>query len=825
MNHKERAERLVASMSLAEKADLCSGFDLWNTKPNERLALPAIMLTDGPHGLRKQDVGAEAGALSQSVPATCFPTAAALACTWDVDLLREIGEALGNECAANDVAVLLGPGVNIKRHPLGGRNFEYFSEDPLLSGELAAALVQGIQERGVGACLKHFAANDQETTRTVVDAIVDERTLREIHLRGFEIAVRKAAPWMVMGAYNRLNGAYCCENEWLLTKVLRQEWGFEGAVVTDWGATNDRVRGIEAGLDLEMPGSAGVNDRRVAQAVEAGTLDQEALDRCVARVVELVLKSADRKQVAGVDAEAHHELARRAAAEATVLLKNDDALLPLEPSCRVAVIGAFAKTPRYQGTGSSRVTPTRLDCAFDAIQAVVDACIYAPGYDADESEPDAAKIDEAVRAAKDADVAIVFAGLPAVAESEGFDRASLALPPQHDRLIEASCAANPNTVVVLAGGAPVQMPWVDTAKAIVECYLGGQAGGSATADVLFGRCNPSGKLAETFAVHQADIGADEWFPGTGRQVQYREGLHVGYRHFDTFRQPSSCEATADAPARARVLFPFGHGLSYTEFGYDGLEVSLCAAPLEAQVSFTLANVGDVGGAEVAQLYVHKAGPGGHRPEQELRAFRKVRLAAGERERVTLDLDESAFAHFSPSVGGWVVESGEYEIRVGSSSRDIRLRQRIVVAGTPGQSEQGRAEGVEPDTRAQGANRLEVDDNTFAAMLGRPIPPPDLARPFHLNSTFAEISTTWLGRKVADGAKAEFAKRLGDDLDPATQRMIDAMATDTPLRIMVLFSEGALTFHLLEALIAVLNRRYFKALKALVSHLAEGKRTP
>ena len=430
MNDREEAAALVARMSLAEKADFCSGADFWNLPANERLGLPAIMLTDGPHGLRKQAGEGDTAGLGRSVPATCFPTAAALASTWDPDLLREVGTALGAECRANDVAVILGPGVNIKRHPLAGRNFEYFSEDPLLSGELAAAMIDGIQSQGVGACVKHFAANDQETRRMVVDAIVDERTLREIHLKGFEIAVRKAEPWMVMCAYNRLNGTYCGEHDWLQNGVLRDEWGFEGAVVTDWGAANDRVRAIAAGLDLEMPTSGGVNDRRIVAAVEAGVLDEAVLDRAVERVIEIVLKSRRAPAAATADLTAHHALARRAAAEGSVLLKNDDALLPLATTARIAVIGAFAKHPRYQGTGSSRVTPTRLDCAFDAIEAIAEAGVtFAPGYDAETGAPDAGLIDDAARVAGDADVAVVFAGLPEVIESEGFDRADLRLPP------------------------------------------------------------------------------------------------------------------------------------------------------------------------------------------------------------------------------------------------------------------------------------------------------------------------------------------------------------------------------------------------------------
>ena len=795
MNAREEAAALVARMSLAEKADYCSGADFWNLAANERLGLPAIMLTDGPHGLRKFAGEGDTTGLGRSVPATCFPTAAALASTWDPDLLHQIGTALGAECRANDVAVILGPGINIKRHPLSGRNFEYFSEDPLLSGELAAAMIEGIQSQGVGACVKHFAANDQETRRMVVDAIVDERTLREIHLRSFEIAVTKAQPWMVMCAYNRLNGTYCGEHDWLLNRVLRDEWRFEGAVVTDWGAVNDRVRGIAAGLDLEMPASGGVNDRRIVAAVENGELDEAVLDRAVERVVEVVLKSRRAPAAAATGTEGHHALARRAAAEGSVLLKNDDALLPLEPATRIAVIGAFAKHPRYQGTGSSRVTPTRLDCAFDAIEAIAEGDVtFAAGYDAETGAPDAALIDDAVRIAREADVALIFAGLPEVVESEGFDRADLRLPRQHDRLIDAVCGANPNTAVVLANGAPVEMPWVAAPKSVVEAYLGGQAGGSAIADVLFGRCNPCGKLAETFAERLAGSPGDPWFPGTGRQAQYREGLFVGYRHFDTFERP--------------VLFPFGHGLSYTAFGYEDLAVTV-QRDATVDVAFTLTNLGGTDGAEVAQVYVHHPHPPVYRPSQELKAFRKVRLGAGERARVTLRLDRAAFAYFSTANGDWVVASGEYEIRIGASSRDIRLRERIALHGDP---------AVDRDTAAPTLvdGRLAVDDETFSAMLGKPIPAAEAVRPFHLNSTFAEIATTWLGRKVAAAVKAQFARRIGVGADAATRRMIDAMANDMPLRRLVLFSGGAVSFAQIEAFVAVLNGCYVKALRLLIT---------
>lgn len=793
---RAKAAAIVARMTLAEKADLCSGADVWNLPAVTRLALPSIMLTDGPHGLRKAAPGTHSG-LARNLPATCFPTASALASTWDVDLLREIGGALGTECAAADVAVLLGPGMNIKRHPLCGRNFEYFSEDPLLSGHLAAALIDGIQSRGIGACVKHFAANDQEHARMVVDVIADERTLREIHLRGFEIAVRQSQPWTVMCAYNRLNGVYCSENGWLLNRVLRREWGFSGAVMTDWGAANDRIRGIEAGNDLEMPASGGVNDRRVAAAVRQGVLSEDVLDRSVARVVDLVWKSRERSsgRPAATD---HHALALRAAAEAAVLLKNDDNVLPLRRDTRIAVIGAFARQPRYQGTGSSRVTPTRIECAFDAIQEIVGADaahppLYAPGYEPERSELDPQRIDEARHAAAEADVAVVFAGLPSVYESEGFDRPHMRLPEQHDRLIEAVCASNPNTVVVLANGAPVEMPWVAAPKAILETYLGGQAGGAAAADILFGRRSPCAKLAETFPLRQADVPSDQWFPGANRQVQYREGLYVGYRYFDSFDRP--------------VLFPFGHGLSYTRFDYTDLHVIRIAGQ-PCRVALTLTNSGDVDGAEIVQVYVHRVDDSGpYRPEQELRGFCKVRLKAGESRELTIELDRNAFAFYHVEAGDWTIPPGEREIRVGASSRDIRLRQRLVMDASDGA--RNHFESRMNDRPVFRDGRLKLDDETFAATLGKPVPPPEAVRPFHLNSTLSEIETTRLGRLVAKRHKARFVERMGGS-DAATRKMIERMADDTPLRSLVLFSGGKVSFAMAEAFVALLNGRFLRA---------------
>ena len=800
-----QAEALVAQMSLEEKAAFCSGRDFWHTEASERLGVASIMLTDGPHGLRKQMGDADHVGIGNSVPATCFPTACALASSWDRELLREVGVALGEQCAAENVAVLLGPGMNIKRHPLCGRNFEYFSEDPLVSGELAAALIDGIQSQGVGACVKHFAVNNQEQGRMFVDAIVDERTLREIYLRGFEIAVRKAQPWTVMCAYNRLNGVYCSEHHWLLNQVLRDDWGFEGAVVTDWGAANDRVRGISAGLDLEMPASGGINDRRLVAAVRDGRLPEADLDRAVARNLSLSLPGGElREQPTVLDQDAHHALASRAAGECAVLLKNEGPLLPLASAARIAVIGAFAKQPRYQGAGSSQVNPTRLDCAFDGIAAIVGdgaSLGYAPGYDPNHSQPDAALIAEAAAVAGEAEVAMVFAGLPGIYESEGFDRSHMALPEQHDRLIAAVCEANPNTLVVLANGGPVAMPWVDGPKAIVEGYLAGQGGGAAIADVLFGRVNPSGKLAETFPLRQADVPADRWFPGTGRQVQYREGLHVGYRHFDS--------------AAAAVLFPFGHGLSYTRFEYGDLGLSADAFEQggELTASLNVTNSGEVAGAEVVQLYLHAVQSDVQRPEQELRAFAKVALAPGEIRRVALALDDAAFAIYDVGAGKWTVEAGEFELRVGASSRDIRLRTRLKVRSSQCLS------AAQPPLGDGGA---DGSDEAFAALLGKPVPPPEPARPYHLNSSLGEIGETALGRLVRSKVASGFQKRMGvTATDEPTAKMFEAMAGNMPLRSLALFSGGRLSFNGLAALVALLNHRVFRALRLLLRPSDDG----
>ncbi len=663
-----RIDDLIARMTLEEKVSLCSGRDFWNTKAVERLGIHSIRMSDGPHGLRKQPSADEAS-LQGSLPSTCFPTAVGLAASWNCALLEELGKALGKEAQAGDVGVLLGPGVNIKRSPLCGRNFEYLSEDPCLAGELAASCIRGIQSQGVGASLKHFAANNQERLRMTIDARIDMRTLREIYLPAFETAVKEGRPWTVMTAYNSLNGQHCTENAWLLGEVLREEWGFDGAVVTDWGAAADRVAGIKAGNDLEMPSSEGRADRQLIAAVKSGALEERDLDRAVANILRLVFRVEKNRRTVSLDSGTQHGLARRIAGECMVLLKNEGHLLPLEPKGRIAIIGALAKTPRYQGTGSSRINPTRLDSAWEAAGLFTgDRAIltYSEGYDLARDEPVPSLRAEAIAAAEAADVSIVFVGLTEQYESEAYDRKHLRLPPSHVDLLEAVAARQKKIVVVLSNGSPVEMPWIDQVPAVLESYLGGQAGGAATIDIVFGAVNPSGKLAETFPRRAQDNPSYLNFPGGKGRVEYREGLFVGYRYYDS--------------VDIEPLFPFGHGLSYTSFEYGQLELTprRLRAGESLSVSLNVRNIGSVRGQEVVQVYLRDEEATVVRPKKELKGFAKVDLAPGESRRVAVNLGGRAFAFWDETIDDWNIESGDFEVLVGGSSREIRLSGKVRV---------------------------------------------------------------------------------------------------------------------------------------------------
>ena len=669
------ASSLLDQLTLEEKASLCLGSDFWHTAPVPRLGIPAVMVSDGPHGLRAQPEMGDHVAISGSLPATCFPTASALGSSWDPELARRIGGALGREARAQGVAVVLGPGINIKRSPLCGRNFEYFSEDPVVSGELGAALIEGVQSQGAGTSVKHFAANNQETDRLRVSADVDERTLREIYLAAFERAV-KARPWTVMCAYNKINGVYASENAWLLTSVLREEWGFDGLVVSDWGAVHDRVAALAAGLDLEMPPNLGVSDAAIVAAVRAGELDERVLDTAVARVLHLVDRAtATAQPPPDVDADDHHALARRAAAECAVLLKNEDGVLPLRPAAgdTIAVVGEFARTPRFQGAGSSQVNPTRVDVALDELRSAVPEGVevaYAAGYAIGGTDRDEDLAAEAVALARRAGTVVAFLGLPAADESEGFDRGHIDLPGNQTALVERLAAANPDLVVVLANGSAVALAgWDGHAKAVLETWLSGQGAGRATADLLLGAVNPSGRLAETLPVRLRDNTSFLNFPGEGGHVRYGEGVFVGYRGYDALDLP--------------VSYPFGHGLSYTTFDYDDLSTAVAGrvadGDLAVTVSCRIVNTGNCRGKEVVQLYVGAVDAPVARPVRELKAFAKVDLEPGGSELVEFTLTARDFSFWSPTAGGWVVEDGRFALAVGASSRDLRLTTTVGIA--------------------------------------------------------------------------------------------------------------------------------------------------
>ncbi len=783
---------LVRGLDRRTKVRLLSGSGMFEVRGLPEHGLDRIDLADGPHGLRHQARDGDHLGLGGSTPSTCFPTAATLGSTWDVGLIEEVGTALGREAAEQGVAVVLGPGLNIKRHPAGGRCFEYLSEDPFLSGKLAAAMVRGIQSQGIGACLKHYAVNNQESHRLVVDAVVDERTLRELYLTGFEIAVAESDPWTVMCSYNLVNGVYASEHHELLQTVLRDEWGFDGLVMTDWGAANDRVAGVKAGLDLEMPGNRGAFDDALMEALDSGALTDDELDACAARVVAL-LRRARRDRPAkdratGAD-DPHHQLGRTAAAAGAVLLTNDGTL-PIEPGLakRIAVIGAFAEHPRYQGAGSSQVRPTHLDRVLDLIRSrVSDAAFdgveitYAPGYEAETGASDPTLRTEALAAAADADLVVFCGGLPAPSESEGFDRTSLDLPTGQVTLIESLAAGSAPVVVVLSNGGAVHMPWAGRVAAVLECWLGGQAGAGAIVDVLFGDAEPGGRLAESIPEHVAQLPADRNFPGLPRQVEHREALAVGYRFHD---------AEGGAPAR----FPFGHGLSYTSFVWSGITVE--GSGTDVTVEVRVANNGPRSGSDVVQVYVRDRSSSVPRPDKELKGFAKVHLDPGASEVVTIPLDRRAFAVWDVDAHDWLAEAGTFDIVVARSSVDVVAEVAHDV------------ESYDAVTPVTGSATFVMDDAEFAERLGRPVPTPRPTRPFDRNSTLEEMESTRTGRLLSEQvvriAIGQASKEFPDP-DAATQAMIRAAVREGPVRGLVLLSGGQVRFPALDALLAAFNR--------------------
>lgn len=745
---------IVRKMTLEEKAGLCSGADFWRTKEVERLEVPQMMVSDGPHGLRKQEETADHLGLDESVKAVCFPAGCATAASFDRKLLRTLGETLGKECQAEGIGVLLGPAVNIKRSPLCGRNFEYFSEDPYLAGQMASSYIKGVQSKGVGTSIKHFLANNQEHRRMSSSSEVDERTLREIYLPAFEEAVKKAKPWTVMCSYNRINGVYAAQNKKYLTDVLRGEWGFDGFVVSDWGAVNDRVADLEAGLELEMPSSFGINDKKIVEAVENGELSEEVLNKAVERILSIVDRSVEnRKEGASYDKEEDHRLARRIAAESMVLLKNDG-VLPLRKGARIAFIGEFAEKPRFQGGGSSHINTFKTESAWE--MADRSHVIYAQGYSTKENKLDDTLLSEAIRAAALAETAVVFAGLPDAFESEGFDRTHMRLPEYQNELIEAVCNANPNTVVVLHNGSPVEMPWIHKVKGVLETYLGGQAVGGAVVDVLYGDVNPSGRLPETFPLKLEDNPSYIFYIGEGDKVEYREGVFVGYRYYDK--------------KKMEVLFPFGHGLSYTSFQFSNLKLSKKKMEdmEELQATVEVKNTGRCAGKEVVQLYVAAPEDGDViRPVREFKGFEKVELAPGERKTVSFRLGKRAFAYYDAEISDFRVPTGDYRIEIGRSSRDICLSEEVTVTDTSGKRQ-----------------------------------------PITMDTTLGDILKLSGAKEIVE----KMIKRMGiadsgndGNLGEGTADMAAAMQRYMPLRSALSFSGGQVTLEQVEEILERLNR--------------------
>lgn len=759
----KKVREIVAQMTLEEKAGLCSGLDFWHTKGIERLGIPSEMVSDGPHGLRKQDQAADHLGMNDSIKAVCFPAGCATASSFNRDLLTRLGETLGKECQAENVSTILGPAMNIKRSPLCGRNFEYYSEDPFVSSEMAGALVHGVQSKNVGTSPKHFMANNQEYHRMTSSSEMDERTMREIYLASFEGMVKKEKPWTIMNSYNKLNGTYLCENKEMLTDILRGEWGFDGYVMTDWGAMDDRVEALKAGCNLEMPSSNGATDKEIVAAVQEGRLDEKVLDASCEAFLNIIFRYEENRDKSAVfQRERDHEIARQVEEECIVLLKNEDGILPLPADRKVAFIGKYAAKPRYQGGGSSHINSSLVESALDAVNFTKNVrkenITYAKGFDDARDQTDEALAAEAVEAAKRADVAVIFAGLPDSFESEGYDRKHLRMPDCQNALIEAVAAVQPNTIVVLHNGAPIEMQWIHRVKAVLEAYLGGQAVGGAVMNVLYGNTNPSGHLAETFPLRLQDTPCYLNYGGERDKSVYSEGVFVGYRYYTS--------------KDMEVLFPFGHGLSYTTFSYDNLTVEKKRfRESEALgVSVDVTNTGSRTGKEVVQLYVAPKGGTVIRPVRELKGFEKVELAPGETKTVRFTLDRRAYAYWSAEIHDWHVESGEYEIQIGRNAQDILLSQAVYVE----------SERVIPKV-------------------------------FSLNSTMGEIMADPKGKAVLEQAMASMAggdaqavaEQAQGDGDAISSEMIAAMMESMPLRQLISFVPGV-TREALEQLIGVLN---------------------
>lgn len=785
MKHSE----IVSKMTLEQKAKFVSGYDYWHLCKDESLGLPEIMVTDGPNGLRKKDPNGNTVGLGGSYPSTCFPGASTVASSWDIELIKKEGEALGQECLKEKVSVLLGPGTNIKRSPTCGRNFEYFSEDPLLAGECSAAWINGLQSKGVGASLKHFACNSQEAFRMVINEVVDERAMRELYLTAFEIAVKKAQPWTIMSSYNRINGVYASEQVHLQQEIARGEWGFEGLFVTDWGGSVDRVPGLMAGTDLEMPTSGDYNMKKIMEAVRKGDLDEKVLDERVDTVVDLIIKSKPALEKEHTfDVEEHHKIAQAIAEGGITLLKNEDSVLPLKPGQKVAVIGEMAKKPRYQGAGSSVINPIiEPENAYAGLVKNGVHVTYADGYRKSKDEIDAALYVEAKKVAKNADVVLVFAGLTEDFEGEGYDRKSTSMPNCHNVLISEIAKVNPNVVVVLAGGSVVEMPWINEVKGLLNSGLAGQAGGVAVANILTGKVNPSGKTSETYAYSYSDNPTYGRYPGGPVTSEHREGIYLGYRYYDK--------------AKKDVLFPFGYGLSYTTFKYSALKLSKkkIKDTDTLKVTFKVKNTGDVAGAEICQLYVADKESTIFRPEKELKGFDKIFLEAGEEKTVEMELSKRAFAFFNVNTNDWCVETGEFDILVGSSSRDILLSSTVTVESTE--------ECEIPDYRETAPNYYgditKITREDFEAVYGKlPAERRGADERIDIYCCLNDARDTKVGSMICKFIEKVIVN-FGSDANGDGQ-MLAAMATQIPIRNFIAMSMGVFTPEMAEGLLKVLN---------------------
>ncbi|MDR0530479.1 MAG: glycoside hydrolase family 3 C-terminal domain-containing protein [Oscillospiraceae bacterium] len=794
---RDQAMTLAKQLTLEEQILLIHGMGSWNTNAVERLGLPAVMMSDGPHGLRKQEVvvGDPLG-LGGSVKTVCFPTAAGTASSFSRSLLRELGVTLGKECRAHDLTLLLGPAVNIKRSPLCGRNFEYFSEDPYLAAEMAVSYTQGLQEQGVGVSIKHFAANNQEKRRMTVTSVVDERALREIYFPAFEQTVKRADPWTVMCAYNRLfDGIYCSENKRLLTDILREEWGFDGVVVSDWGAVSNRAKGVEAGLDLEMPDSGNLHEEKIRAAIESGELSREALDQACARVIDLVLRAlegAQENEAPAPNNAADHAKAREYARETMVLLKNEGAL-PLNKEARVAFIGGFARQPRFQGGGSSHVNAFRVTSALESAIGLRYPVEYAEGFGVTDYDYDVVKARQAIVLAQHCDAAVVFAGLPESMDSEGADRRHMDLPPCQDELIREIAKVQPNLVVVLHNGSAVTLPWANDVNAILESFLAGEAVGEAQIDLLYGDANPSAKLAETFPLRLQDTPCYGNFPGSPKTVEYRESIFVGYRYYDT--------------AQKDVRFPFGHGLSYTSFAYTNLRLSRKnITPADAlEVTVTITNTGLLDGAEAVQFYVAPPGDADvFRAAKELKGFEKIFLKAGEKRRVSVTLDARAFAYYHVGVGDWVCAPGEYTIMAAASSRDIRLTAKVKLSNP--EAAPSPYLGKELPHYFAGLAH-EIGNEEFEAVLGYPLPPANYESPRRLNwdATLEDAQQSKFGRllmKIISKGLPLAQAMAGDGLGDVSG-FIES-ASEMPIRSIAQWASKFMTARMVDAIVSLYN---------------------